>query len=172
MALMFRPEGEERPLLRMKVLQAIFIGIFVLYSLKLFSMQILSGEKYRARAQNIARRTTIIPSQRGEIFDRSFNVPMVLNIDSFAVNIIPAEIPKEAIPKIFLELSRLLNIPVSQIERKIPPEYYHLYQPIEIASNISFETIGSIAERRDELPGVGWQSKPIRNMRKQEASPT
>jgi len=163
MALMFRPEGEERPLLRMKVLQTIFIGIFVLYAFKLFSMQILSGEVYRARAQNIARRTTIIPSQRGEIYDQSYNIPMVLNTDSFAVSIIPAEIPKGDFSKIFKQLSILLNIPVSQIEKKVPPEYYHLYQPLEIAANVSFEMIGRIAERRDELPGVSWQSKPVRN---------
>ena len=78
---------EERPLLRLRFLQIAFIAIFTVYALRLFSMQILSGELYRSRAERIARRTTVVPAQRGEIYDRNYNTPMVLNIDSFAVTV-------------------------------------------------------------------------------------
>ncbi len=155
--------GEERPLGRIRVLQGLFIGIFVVYTLKLFSMQIVSVDLYRSRAQKIARRTTILPAQRGEIFDRNYNQPMVLNIDSFAVAITPAEIPDKNIPELVLKLAELLKIPADQIHRRMPPEYYHLYQPIEVAAHVSFETIGMLAERIDELPGVSWLSKPVRS---------
>jgi len=155
--------GEERPTKRIRNLQTIFILLFSLYTIRLFAMQILSGEIYRSRAERIARRTTLIPAQRGEIFDRNYNIPMVLNIDSFAITVIPAEIPKGQIASVFSRLSQLLNISEEQFEKKVPPSYYHLYQPIELFSNISFEQIGLIAERIDELPGISWQSKPIRN---------
>ncbi len=163
MAIDIRPEGEERPLLRMQGLQAVFIAIFVLYAFRLFSIQVLSGDLYRARAENIARRTTVLPAQRGEIYDRNYNTPMVLNTDSFAVYIVPAEIPKGQAQAIFARLADILGVSKQQIEKKIPPAYYHLYQPIEVVANVAFETIGAIAERIDELPGVSWQSKPMRN---------
>ena len=155
--------GEERPTKRIRSLKTIFILLFGLYTIRLFTMQILSGEIYRSRAERIARRTTLIPAQRGEIFDRNYNIPMVLNIDSFAITVIPAEIPKGQVTSVFTRLSQLLNIPTEQFEKKVPASYYHLYQPIELLSNISFEQVGLIAERIDELPGISWQSKPVRN---------
>jgi penicillin-binding protein 2 len=163
--MVFPPDGnrEERPLLRIRALQVVFIGVFVVYAIRLFGMQILSGDLYRSRAERIARRTTVIPAQRGEIYDRNFNVPMVLNIDSFAVTLVPAEVPRGQIATVFTRLSDLLGIPKSQFEKRVPPAYYHLYQSIELVSNVSIETIGMLAERIDELPGVSWQSKPIRS---------
>ncbi len=159
----FERSNEERPYDRIKALQFIFIGLFSLYVVRLFSMQIVSGEMYRNRAEKIARQTTIIPAQRGEIYDRNYNLPIVLNIDSFAVSIVPAEVPKGRMPELFGALSGLIGVPIQQLERQVPPSLYHLYQPIEIASNISIESISVLAERIDELPGVSWQSKPMRN---------
>jgi penicillin-binding protein 2 len=126
-------------------------------------MQILSGELYRSRAQNIARRTTVIPAQRGEIFDRAFNQPLALNTDSFAVNITPAEVPPNEMKDLFNRVAAILEIDKEQIERKIPPQYYYLYQPVEIAVNVSLPLIAALAENADALPGVSWLSKPMRN---------
>ncbi|MDR2070470.1 MAG: penicillin-binding protein 2 [Treponema sp.] len=155
--------GERQPDLRIRILQILFILLFITYGARLFSMQILSGEVYVARAQDIARRTTVIPAQRGEIYDRNFSRPLVLNADSFAVSITPAEVPQGEIADIISRVARILDIPREQIERRMPSQYYYLYQPVEVASNVSFETIASLAENLDSLPGVSWQSKPIRN---------
>lgn len=163
MAIPVGDDREDRPTVRLKSLQFLFIAVFSVYALRLFSMQILSGDIYRSRAERISRRTTVIPAQRGEIYDRNYNVPMVLNIDSFAVTVVPAEIPKGRILEVFKRLSELLDIPQIQFEKKVPPAYYHLYQSIELVSNVSIETISMLAERSDELPGISWQSKPIRS---------
>jgi len=48
------------------------LAVVLVYSLRLFNMQILSGDQYRSHAQDISRRTVVLPSQRGEIYDRSF----------------------------------------------------------------------------------------------------
>ncbi|GHV18276.1 penicillin-binding protein 2 [Spirochaetia bacterium] len=157
------PPEEEKPDTRIRILQVIFIVIFIAYTGRLFGMQILSGELYRSRAQDIARRTTVIPAQRGEIYDRNFDQPMVLNADSFAVRITPAEVPLEELPDLITRVAEILDVKRSQIEQKIPPQYYYLYQPLEVASNIPFALIARLAENVDSLPGVSWQSKPIRN---------
>ena len=60
------PQGEgDRPEGRSRFLSFLVILIFLVYSGRLFSMQILSGEVYRRRAENITRQTSVIPSQRG-----------------------------------------------------------------------------------------------------------
>jgi penicillin-binding protein 2 len=157
------PEGEERIEKRINLLRVLFIVLFLIYSVRLFSMQILSGELYRSRAQNIARRTTVIPAQRGEIYDRNFDRPLVLNTDSFAVSITPAEVPQGTMTELFERVASILGISREQIERRIPTQYYYLYQPVEVAVNVSFNTVAVLAENVDTLRGVSWQSKPMRN---------
>jgi penicillin-binding protein 2 len=156
-------QGDERPEPRIHILKAIFILIFIIYTVRLFSMQILSGELYRSRAQNIARRTTIIPAQRGEIYDRNFTNPLVMNTDSFAVSITPAEVPRGDLSDLIGRVAQILGIPREQIDRQIPAQYYYLYHSIEIATNVPFNIIATLAENVDTLPGLSWQSKPMRN---------
>jgi penicillin-binding protein 2 len=148
---------------RITILRILLILIFITYSVKLFSMQILSGDVYRTRAQDISRRTFSIPTQRGEIYDRNLTRPLAMNRDSFAVSITPAEVPRNSMDEVIEEVSRILNISASEISGRIPRQYYQLYQPVEIASNVPFASIAALAERKNTLPGVSWQSKPVRN---------
>jgi len=155
--------------LRLRVLSIATIALFALYSGYLFLLQVVRGGEYRDKATNIARQTSVIPAQRGEIYDRDYDVPLVLNTDSFAVDIVPAAVPSDRRDSLFSHLSRVLDIDVEEIRRKIPSAYYHLYQPMEIASSVPYPTIAAIAERKtgdprtDEYPGVSWRSKPVRN---------
>ena len=148
---------------RIAALRIIFILIFIAYSVKLFSMQILSGDVYRTRAQDISRRTFSIPAQRGEIYDRNLSRPLVMNRDSFVVSITPAEVPRGGMDEVTDSVSKILGISADEIRARIPRQSYQLYQPIEIAANVSFTAIASLAERKNSLPGVSWQSKPVRN---------
>ena len=155
--------GGQNTQLRIRVLQGLFVLVFLIFCIRLFSMQVLSGEVYRTRARDIARRTVTIPSQRGEIYDRHFSQPLVHNADSFAIFVTPAEVPDGEIPATLSTLSTILDIPVSQLNRKLPRQYYSLYQPVEVASNSSFAAIAALAEQVQNLPGVSWQSKPVRS---------
>jgi len=126
-------------------------------------MQILSGEQYRSHAQDISRRTEVLPSQRGEIYDRNYTRVLAQNADSFAVSIVPAEVPRGQVPELIANVAAILGIPANEIEAKIPQRYYHLYQPVEITANVPYHMIAALAERKDSLPGVSWNSKPVRN---------
>ncbi|MDR0723375.1 MAG: penicillin-binding protein 2 [Treponema sp.] len=156
------PSGDPRPEGRVNIITLFFIAIFGIYTLKLFSMQIVHGEVYRLRAESIARRVTVIPAQRGEIFDRNFTQPLVFNTDSFAVSITPAEVPEGTISDLISQVAQILGIERDQIDKRIPVQYYYLYQPVEVAVNVPFSTIAALAEQADSLPGVSWQSKPMR----------
>jgi penicillin-binding protein 2 len=148
---------------RMIIFRILLIFVFALYSIRLFSMQILSGEVYLTRAQDISRRTYSIPTQRGEIFDRNMTRPLAINRDSFSVSITPAEVPRNSMNEVIETVSRILKIPADEIMAKLPSQYIQLYQPVEIASNVSFSAIASLAERKNTLPGISWQSKFVRN---------
>ena len=155
--------SEEKPLGRIRIFQIILCAVFFLYGVRLFNMQIVSGEQYRRRSYDISKRTTILPSRRGEIYDRAFSDPVVINEDSFAVSLTPAEVPGGEVPQIIARLAEILGLPRREIDEKVPRQYYYLYQPLEIAGNVSFETVAALSENADTLPGVSWQSKPVRN---------
>ena len=157
------PEQKERSPVRIIVIRVMFVALFLAYSARLFSMQILSGDFYAMRARNITRQSSVIPAPRGEIFDRHFRQALVSNTDSFAVYLIPAEIPAQQIPEVLSRLSFILGVPLAQIERRVPRSVFHRYQPVEIVSNVSFNRIAVLAEQASSLPGVTWQSKPMRS---------
>jgi len=148
---------------RIFIFRVLLIFIFAAYSVRLFSMQILSGDIYRTRAADISRRTYSIPTQRGEIYDRNFTDPLVINRDSFAVSITPAEVPHDSMEDVIDSVSGILGISSEEIISRLPNQYFQLYQPVEIATNVPFSAIAALAERKNELPGVSWQIKSVRS---------
>ncbi len=155
---------EERQLRRrLFVLTAVFAGSVGFLVLYLFYLQIVRGVEYRQKAKDVSQREAPIPAQRGEIFDRYADVPLVYNVDSFAVDVIPGEVKPSEMPSLFSRLGRILSIPESEIRKKIPPKNYSLFQPVEVKGNVSLSTISYLAEHVDEFRGVDWHNKPIRN---------
>ncbi len=155
-------KGDSRSF-RVLVLSIFIFSLIGFFALKLFTMQIIQGDQYRKQSQDISQRSRKIPAQRGEIFDRNGTVPMVLNINSFAVDVTPGEIPKEQFSTVISRLSTILTVPVAVIEKTLPLAIRRSFQSVEVKANVPYTLITAIAESIDELPGVSWHSKPIRN---------
>ena len=160
-------QGERKTVLS-KTQRIIFLRIaivlcFVLYIYRLFSMQVVLSDTYRTQSRTISSQVSRIPAQRGEIFDRHANVPMVINTDSFAVEITPAEIPAGHYDTVASRLAQYLGISKFDIDKRIPEKLRKSYTAITVRSNVSFETISNIAENKIDLPGVSWVSRPRRN---------
>jgi len=148
---------------RLRFLRFFFVVLFFLYGVRLFSMQILSGDLHRAQAQDISRRTETVRAQRGEIFDRSFTRPLAMNVDTFSVSIIPAEVPRGQLPELIETLAEIMGMTPEEIEARIPPRYHRLFHPMEIAASVPFRVIAALAERRVSLPGVTWSNRSVRS---------
>jgi penicillin-binding protein 2 len=148
---------------RIRSLSVLCFAVFALYSGYLFYMQTIRGSEFRSKATKISQQSNVIPSQRGEIYDRSYTVPFVLNTDSFAIDLVPAELPDEKRDAVLSSLATTIGMPVEDIRRKVTPANYHLYQPIEILGSAPYSIVTALAERIDEFPGVSWHSKPVRN---------
>jgi len=148
---------------RISIFMILLVIVFLVYSGRLFSMQILSGEIHLSRAQDISRRTYSIPTQRGEIYDRYFTQPLVINKDTYAVTITPADIPRGSVDSVIASVSKILKIPENEIRTRLPSQYLQTYQPVEIASNVPFSDISALAENKNTLPGISWHIKSVRN---------
>ena len=96
--------GERRLRRRFFALTVVFAGGLGLLGLYLFTMQIVRGGEFQQRARDVSSREAVIPAQRGKVFDRNADVPLVFNVDSFAVDLSPAEVPEAQLPAL-LELA-------------------------------------------------------------------
>jgi len=148
---------------KLLIMLIILAILFLLYAYKLYNLQIVQGAAYKTQSQRISSQVTILPAQRGEIFDRNANMPMVINSDSFAVQVTPGEIPSGRYDTVVAKLATYLGIPKSDIDKKIPKEIRRSFITVQVKSNVSFNIISNIAENINDLPGVSWASKPIRN---------
>jgi len=155
-----RKNNDPSKILLLIVLAAL---VFFTYSTYLFYLQVVRGVEYQKKAVTISRQIEQLPAQRGEIYDRNYNLPLVLNVDSFALVVVPAEIPADMRDTVFSKIAGILEEPLDEIRRRIPPSYYRMFQQVEISSSVSQNVIVKIAERIDEFPGVSWYSRPKRN---------
>ncbi len=155
--------GERQQKRRFVFLTGLFaggLGIIVLY---VFWLQIVKGGEFTQRARDVSERETVLPAQRGEIFDRAADDPLVFNVDSFSVDVAPGEVAVSELPGLFTRLAKVLGISVDDIEQKVPPKTYRQFQPIEIKGGVTLSTISVIAEHLEDFTGVSWYNKPIRS---------
>ncbi|MBP5442539.1 MAG: penicillin-binding protein 2 [Treponema sp.] len=150
---------------RLFVIFGIIVIFFVLYLLKLFSMQIVEGSYYSNRAVARKNYVTVLDAKRGEIFDCHVdeeNVqPLVTNTDAFAVELIPGEIPEGEYDTVAAKLADYLGISKAIIDQQTTGKRKS-NEPIQIKINVPLTSISNIAENIVELPGVSWKNKPIR----------
>jgi penicillin-binding protein 2 len=140
----------------------IVAGSIVIYAITLGSMQIVNFGEYQKRAKEIASREAVILAQRGEIYDRNNDLPLVMNIPSFALYAVPGEMSIDQKEKLIVNCSEYLGIDEAEVRKKIPIDSEGSFLPVEIKDAVQYEDISFIAEHIEEFPGISWQSKPIR----------
>ena len=69
----------------------------------------------------------------------------------------------ERLNQTIIDLSDILNMDISEIQKKIPKNYKEVFTPIEIQDGVLYNKIIEIAERIDKYPGVSWHQKQIRS---------
>lgn len=129
----------------------------------LYKMQVIDQKLYQKKAAAVSSRSTPIRAPRGEIYDRHYDIPYVDNTESFSVVVNPASVDGDSYQDLIKKLAFYLKIEESVIEKKLPYSIRRSYTNVEIGSSVTYDKIVSIAENIEELPGVSWESIPIRN---------
>ena len=135
--------------------------VFAVFAGYLFSMQVTRWMEYQSRAWAVARRTSVVPALRGEIYDRNYDAPLATNVDSFAVSIVPAETDRQHLSQILSSLGKILGTDPQTLLKKIPQA--DVFQSIELKDNVSYAQVVQIASNIEDFPGISWSSKPVRH---------
>ena len=134
--------------------------LFFLLLLRLWYLQIIKVDDYRAMSENNRLRFLPVAASRGALMDRNGTV-MVNNRPSFSLSIIPQEV--KDVEGMLDRLAMLLKLDRAELqERWEKTKGRARYYPVVIAGNITSDQVAIVEENRLRLPGVEVSVKPIR----------
>lgn len=144
------------------------VVIFGLLVLRLWYLQILYAEDYRALSENNRLRFLPVPASRGALMDRNGTV-LVSNRPSFSLTLIPQEI--KDVEAMLDRLASLLGLDRAELgERWQKAKGRARYYPVVVAANITREQVEIVEENRQRLSGVEVAVKPVREYNYQQSS--
>lgn len=138
---------------RVAILGVLALAVFALLFFRLWALQVLSGARYLAEAQNNQLRTLRLEAPRGSILD-SQNRVLVSNVPGTAVQIWTADLPKDGRYRLLQRLSTILHVPVARMAAAIEDRKNDPLTPITVKTAVHEDQVAYLYEHRAELPGV------------------
>jgi penicillin-binding protein 2 len=155
-------DNERRPTLtpqlafRVAIIGGIALAAFAIIFFRLWYLQVLSGDKYVAEAQNNQLREIKVQAPRGEIVDREGRV-LVLNRVGYAVKVTPDRLPEDEGERrrVYRRLARLLRMRPAVIERRVGRQFRELpFSTATVKQDVPREVLMYIGERQEDFRGV------------------
>jgi len=158
------PRLSSRLPVRIAVFAALLIALISMISLRLWYLQVLSGDSYRTLADDNRIREIRVQPPRGEITDRRGNA-LVVNRTVLALEVRPSNLPSSATKRKaeVVALGRLVGLTPGQINTKIRQAPQYIGYPVIIRQGLSRPLIFYLLEHRAEFPGVSIERTYVRS---------
>ena len=147
---------------RLGVLAALALAVFAILFLRLWALEVLSGDRYLNAAQSNQLRTVPVEAPRGSIVDRAGRT-IVSNVPGTAVQIWTADLPKEGRYAMFKKLSAILRVPLPRLTKALEESKDDPLTPILVKTAVHEDQVMVLKEHRDEFPGVEIVGTYLRN---------
>jgi penicillin-binding protein 2 len=150
--------------LRIAVLGGVVALVFGALFLRLWALQVLAGTKYVDQVRAISTRTLPIQAPRGVILDRNGNI-LVSNVDSTAVELWPADLPKNYVDRYdeLRRIARVTRVPLYEIAAAIKRHQGDPVTPVVIRDGVKEPLVNYLAEHTAQFPGVEMGPSYIRS---------
>jgi penicillin-binding protein 2 len=126
--------------------------VFMVILLRLFYLQIIEGESFRALSENNSIRIQEVIAERGLIFDRKGEL-LVDNRPSFDLNMIAKD--AKPIHETANKLLRCLNVPPEELTARIESSRgTPSFKPIVLKQDINRDMVAAVEVNQFDLPGV------------------
>ena len=142
---------------RVKICQFIFIIIMIIFSLRLFYLQIIKGDELNKQSENNRISEQRVKSPRGLIFDTE---GQELAINRGSINVYITIEKTKNLRSTLSNLSSITKIDINFFIKKLKKK--NRYRPILLLRDINQKTLAKIAEHKLTLPGVTIDSDLIR----------
>jgi len=163
-------DNERRPTLtpqlafRVAVIGGVALVMFALVFFRLWYLQVLSGDKYEAQAQNNRVREIKVQAPRGEIVDRH-GQPLVENRHSLSIKLTPDKLPEDlgTREQVYRRLAKLLNLNPRRFEKRVEGELKAVpFAKPTVKQDVSQDIVAYVLERSSQFPGVEPESEFLR----------
>ncbi len=137
---------------RFTIVFSMIVLFFLVFSARLFYLQIYKGEEYRNFSEKNILRALELPAPRGRIFDRN-GEKILYNKPSFNIRIFPREVTD--VEDLAENLAGIVNIPEKELLKKLR-EIASLksFYPVTIAKDISREELLLVEKSKEALEGM------------------
>jgi penicillin-binding protein 2 len=139
--------------LRVGMLAGLALVIFAVLFLRLWALQVLSGDRYLLAAQDNQLRTVRVEAPRGSIVDRAGRT-FVSNVPGTAVKIWTADLPREGRYAMLQRLSKILRVPLPRLTKALEERKGDPLTPILVKTAVHEDQVATLLEHRAEFPGV------------------
>jgi penicillin-binding protein 2 len=139
--------------LRVGVLGAVALVAFAILFLRLWSLQVLSGDEYLNAAQNNQLRLVRVEAPRGPILDRHGRA-IVSNVAGTAVQLWTGDMPKEGRYALVQRLASVLKVDPMALAAEVDEGLADPLTPITVKTSVGEEQVNYLYEHQAEFPGV------------------
>jgi penicillin-binding protein 2 len=151
-----RPSLTPQLAMRVAILGGIALLAFAFVFFRLWYLQVLSGDTYRAEANDNRIRQIKVQAPRGEIVDRDGRV-LVENRVALAVKVSPKLLPEGESERreVYRRLARVLDMRPRGIERRVEKQLRDLpYAMATVKQDVDYDVVAYLLEHRADFPGV------------------
>jgi penicillin-binding protein 2 len=151
-----RPSLTPQLAVRVAILGGIALLAFALVFFRLWYLQVLSGDTYRAEANDNRVRAIEVRAPRGEIVDRDGRV-LVENRVALAVKVSPDRLPEDKAARraLYERLGDVLGMRPRGIERRVEKQLRELpYAMATVKQDVDRNVVAYLLENRSSFPGV------------------
>ncbi len=151
--------------LRVAILGGIGLVLFSIIFLRLWYLQVLSGDSYVAEAQNNQVRVFTVQAPRGEITDRHGQV-LVDNRTALELQVKESDLPRSAErrQRLFERVGEVAGLRPSQIRNKIRAEAKECAGcPAVLRRDVPYDTVYFLRENQERFPGISVERVYVRH---------
>jgi penicillin-binding protein 2 len=168
MYLLDRPEDipprlTNRLNLRIAILGAVVVAAIATVLLRLWSLQILDGQHYRALAQDHGVLDVRVHPPRGEILDRNGKV-LVDNRTVMTLELRPSDLPadKGERKRELAKLGDVLGLSQREINQRVRATPQYAGYPVVLKQGLDRQLLFYLLENKDKFPGVSVDRTYVR----------
>jgi penicillin-binding protein 2 len=167
--------GDHRSRLRLVVIQALVFSLFATLLVRLYYLQVVSGDEYAAQAASQSVREIVVQPQRGLIVDDEGR-PLVANRTSWVVSIdrgTLAKLPDSEQRSLLHRVARVTDVAVPRIHRllttcgedkAVQGDCWNgsPFQPVPVAVDVPQPMALRVLEQPEDFPGVTAEQQSLR----------
>jgi penicillin-binding protein 2 len=151
-----RPTLTPQLAVRVAIIGGIALFAFAIVFFRLWFLQVLSADTYKAEARGNQLREIRVQAPRGDIVDREGR-PLVTNRVGLAVKISPDALPKQRADRrvLYHRLGKLLQMRPRVIARRVHDQFKELpFSTATVKQDVSRDVVMYIEEREEDFRGV------------------